>query len=145
MFRNILVPTDGSQLSNRALDSALDFARDVGAKASILTVMERFHLFSADTAQIELTREEYRVHANLDADRILARAAEQAKLKGVDHVELKLESDDPHLAIIEAAHRQNCDLIAMGSHGRRGLSAVVLGSVTAKVLTHSKIPVLVFR
>ncbi|MGY6250600.1 universal stress protein [Bosea thiooxidans] len=145
MFRNILIPTDGSPLSGRALDNALNFAHEIGARATILTVMEPFHIFSADTDQLELTRAEYKTHINLVAENILSRAGQEAKTRGVDHITLKLENDDPHLAIIQIAHSQNCDLIAMASHGRRGLSAVLLGSVTSKVLTHSHIPVLVYR
>jgi len=145
MFGHVLIPTDGSHLSTAAMQAAMTFARDAGAKATALTVVEPFHIFSASPDQVETTRADYEERARAHAGEILAAAEHEARRLGVSCDVLQLQSDDPYLAIIDTAQERGCDLIAMGSHGRRGVAALVLGSVTQKVLTHSKLPVLVYR
>lgn len=145
MYRHILVPTDGSPLSVKAVENSLAFAKAVNARVTLLTVTEPFHIFSADANQLSASREDYRRHAKEMAGRYLADAQARAKAMGVACAALHVEHEHPYQAIIDAAAQQGCDLIAMASHGRRGMAAIVLGSETAKVLTHSAIPVLVYR
>lgn len=145
MYSHILIPIDGSPLSRIAMLTAMEFARDAGAKVTVLTVVEPFHIFTASTAQVEATREEYRQHAKAEAAGHLAVAEREAKALGVPCDVVQIESEAPYREIIKTATQHGCDLIAMASHGRRGVAALILGSVTTKVLTHSKIPVLVFR
>lgn len=145
MYTNILIPIDGSPLSMNAMQTSMTFARDAGAKVTVLTVVEPFHTFTASPEQLESTREEYDKQAREQAGTYLATAEQKAKSLGVACEVVLADSDDPYLAIIDTAVQRRCDLIAMASHGRRGVAALVLGSVTTKVLTHSKIPVLVYR
>lgn len=145
MFSHILIPVDGSPLSIGAMQTAMSFAREAGAKVTVLTVKEPFHVFSASPGQLELTRDEYEQEAGAHAADSLVAAEREAQQRGVTCEVVQAESDEPYLAIIETAIGRGCDLIAMASHGRTGIAALVLGSVTVKVLTHSKIPVLVYR
>lgn len=145
MYSHLLVPIDGSALSRTAMLSAMEFARDASAKVTVLTVVEPFHIFTVSSEQLETTREGYRQHAKAEAAAVLAVAESEAKHFGIPCDVVQIESDDPYREIIRTAAQRGCDLIAMASHGRRGVAALVLGSVTTKVLTHSKIPVLVFR
>ncbi len=145
MYRHILVPTDGSALSMTAVQNAMAFARDAGAKVTVLTVLEPFQIFSMDSTQLSDTKAEYETHARQAADRHLAEAGSAAKALGVPHELVQVTQALPWKAIIDVAKDEQCDLIAMASHGRRGAAALILGSETVKVLTHSTIPVLVFR
>ncbi|MDI7862288.1 universal stress protein [Rhizobiaceae bacterium n13] len=145
MFRNILVPTDGSPLSAMAVDKALAFAKETGAKVTLLMDIEPYHILSADAEQLASTREEYEQQAKAFAAQHLARVKDKAATMGVACESEHFVSGEPYRSIIDTATKKGCDLIAMASHGRRGISALVLGSVTTKVLTHSTIPVLVYR
>lgn len=145
MFTHILVPTDGSPLSQSACDKAIEFARDIGAKVTILAVIEPYHVFSAASEQVAFTRDEYEKHAGMQVGEWLSHAELKARALGVNVLSLKVEDEHPHQVIVSTALTHGCDLIAMASHGRRGITALMLGSVTQKVLTHSKIPVLVYR
>jgi nucleotide-binding universal stress UspA family protein len=145
MFKHILVPTDGSPLSASAVDQAVAFARDAGAKITFLTAIEPFHVLSTDSKQIADTRTTYAIHAKERAAASLTDAERKAKAKGVPCSVVQLDHEHPYQAIIDTAKKAGCDLIAMASHGRRGVSALVIGSETTKVLTHSAIPVLVYR
>lgn len=145
MFQHILVPSDGSLLSAAAVDKALDLAREIGAKVTVLTAVEPFHVLSMNSKQLADTRATYERHAKAEAARYLAEAEHKAKGLGVQCQVVQLEHEQPYKAIIETAKKSGCDLIAMASHGRRGVSALVIGSETTKVLTHSSIPVLVYR
>jgi nucleotide-binding universal stress UspA family protein len=145
MFKNILVPTDGSDLAATAVGQAVLFAKEIGAKITAVTVTEPFHLLSVAPSQLEYTPIEYKKHAEAYAEKVLGMVSAAAKSAGVVCEALHLEHEHIYQAIIDAASARKCDLIVMASHGRRGVSAVVLGSETVKVLTHSKIPVLVYR
>ena len=145
MFSHILIPTDGSALATLAVDKGIEFARDATAGVTVITVMEPFHIISADADQIRSTRAEYEKFVRLEGARALTDAELKAKQLGVSCRSVQVESDEPFQAIITAAEKNNCDLIMMASHGRRGIGALLLGSVTLKVLTHSRIPVLVYR
>ena len=145
MYKHLLIPTDGSSLSEEAVTHGVALAAETGAKVTFLTVVEPFHTFSLGVAQLEETRDTYRKHMQERATRILAEAVKVAAAAGVAHESIQMEDEHPYLAIIRTAEQKGCDLIAMASHGRRGVSALVLGSETVKVLTHSAIPVLVYR
>jgi nucleotide-binding universal stress UspA family protein len=145
MFQHILIATDGSLLSESALDKAMDFAREAGAKVTVVTATEPFHVFSADSKQLSDTRESYAKEVTAEAARCLSEAEHKAKAMGVQCKVIQIEHEHPYRAIVDTAKKSGCDLIAMASHGRRGVSALVIGSETNKVLTHSSIPVLVYR
>ena len=145
MYHHILIPTDGSPLSTVAVEHSMDFARDADAKVTVLTVVSPFDAFSTDAVGLVDTRTDYERRARMQAAQILTDAQLKAKARGVPCEVEQLESDSPYDVIIKTADKRGCDLIAMASHGRRGVAAIVLGSETLKVLTHSKIPVLVYR
>jgi nucleotide-binding universal stress UspA family protein len=145
LFKNILVATDGSDLAAKAVEQGVLFAKETGAKITAVTVTEPFHVVSVKPSQLEYTRREYEKHAEAHAEKVLGAVSAAAKSAGVGCEALHVEHEHVYQAIIDAASARNCDLIVMASHGRRGVSAVVLGSETVKVLTHSKIPVLVYR
>ena len=146
MFRHILIPTDGSELAEHAVTSGLSLAKSVGAKVSVIVVEEPFNWFSVSEIQTRQITEEAAKHTEQikkHATSVLNRAANAAKQAGVSCNTIQVENVQPYQAIIAAAKDKGCDLIVMASHGRSGLSAVLLGSMTTKVLTHTKTPVLV--
>jgi nucleotide-binding universal stress UspA family protein len=145
MFKNILIPTDGSDIAVKAVEQGILFAKEIGAKITAVTVTEPFHLVSVAPSQLEYTPIEYKKHTEAYAEKVLGEVSAAAKLVGVACETLHVEHEHVYQAIIDSASARRCDLIVMASHGRRGVSAVVLGSETVKVLTHSKIPVLVYR
>jgi nucleotide-binding universal stress UspA family protein len=145
LIKNILIATDGSDLAAKAVEQGILFAKEIGAKIMAVTVTEPFHLLSVAPSQLEYTPIEYKKHAEAHAEKVLGAVSVGAKSAGVVCETLHVEHEHIYQAIIDAAEARRCDLIVMASHGRRGVSAVVLGSETVKVLTHSKIPVLVYR
>jgi nucleotide-binding universal stress UspA family protein len=118
-------------------------AKRIGAKVIVLTVLPPFHTITTDTQMIEDTPAQYKARVQKHAEKILGAVAAQAA--GVACETIQVEHEHPYQAIINTAASKGCDLIIMASHGRRGISAIVLGSETLKVLTHCKIPVLVHR
>lgn len=145
MYKNILIATDGSSLSARAVDHGTNLAKAVGATVLLLTVSERFHVFAFETEQLEESSASFKGHMQKQAERTLSEAAEIARNIDVEPMTVHLEDDAPYQAIIRAAENQRCDVIVMASHGRGGVSALLLGNDTMNVLSHSKIPVLVVR
>ena len=145
MHRHILIPTDGSALSEKAIDYGMALAKSVNAKVTVLTVSAPFHVFAVEPGMVTDTLEQYQKRTAALAAKYLNVAKEAALAAGVSCETMHVEHDQPYLAIIDTATRKSCDLIVMASHGRRGISAIVLGSEVVKVLTHSTIPVLVFR
>src|SRR6516225_4674587 len=145
LFKNILVATDGSDLAAKAVEQGVVFAKEIGAKITAVTVTEPFHLLSVAPSQLEFTPLEFKKHAEAHAEKVLGMVSGAAKAASVACETLHVEHEHVYQAIIDAAEARRCDLIVMASHGRRGVYAVVLGSETVKVLTHSKIPVLVYR
>ena len=145
MYRHLLIATDGSDLADKAVHHGIALARETGARITALTVSEPFHVIAVEPAMLEDTRESYEARVTERAARILAAVAAKAEGAGVVCETVHGSDAHPYKAIIETALSEGCDLIVMASHGRRGVSAVVLGSETVKVLTHSKIPVLVYR
>ena len=116
------------------------------AKVTVLTVSAPFHVFTTDLEMVlEDTAAQYQAGMQQRAEKILGAVAHLAQAAGVACETVHVEHEHPYQAIIDTAASRGCDLIVMASHGRRGISAIVLGSETVKVLTHSKIPILVHR
>jgi nucleotide-binding universal stress UspA family protein len=147
MFKHILVPTDGSQLSLESSRRAVDFARETGARLTFFFAKPDYPVaFYGEGALIDpTTPERFAEMASQQADEILGQCLALAREAGVTAAGTSSVSDVPFQAIIDAAAQSACDLIFMASHGRRGFSGLLLGSETQKVLTHSQIPVLVYR
>ncbi|MCX5512630.1 universal stress protein [Kaistia algarum] len=145
MFHHILVPTDGSPLSGMAIEKSVALAKSLGARITFLTAVEPFHIWTDNANQLAYTREEYERISKESAGGYLDSAVAAAEAAGVAVGRVQVETDEPYRAIIDAAVERGCDLVAMASHGRRGVAALVIGSETQKVLTHSAIPVLVYR
>jgi nucleotide-binding universal stress UspA family protein len=147
MFNNILVPTDGSKLSQKAVQEAMLLAKLTGAKLVALHVYPRFAGSPYGTygpAENTLAASHVTQH-EAEAGELFAGLQNLARAAGVALDTALVESDDVHKEILAIARKKKCDLICMASHGRRGLAGILLGSETQKVLTHSKIPVLVMR
>jgi nucleotide-binding universal stress UspA family protein len=145
MYKNILIPTDGSKLSGKALQDGIAMAKEMRAKVTVLTTWAPFRTLTFDTTMLEDTMPQYKEQIVEKTGKTLAAAANAAKAAGVACDTVQLEHEHPYQAIIDTTKSKGCDLIVMASHGRRGVSALVLGSETVKVLTHSKVPVLVHR
>ena len=143
MYQHILLPTDGSALSQSAVQYGVTLAKSVGAKVTGITVTEPFHVFAVDTEMLTDTPKSYKQRTKKLATKYLAQLKDAAAQAGVGCEVIEVEHEHPYQAIIDAAKEKGCDLIVMASHGRRGLSAIVLGSETVKVLTHGSTPVLV--
>ncbi len=145
MYSNILIPTDGSELAGKAVEHGIALAKRIGAKVTGLTVLPPFHTLTTDPQMIEDTPAQYQARMQRHAEKTLGAVTQAAQAAGVACATVQVEHEHPYRAIIDIAELRGCDLIVMASHGRRGVSALVLGSETVKVLTHCKIPVLVHR
>lgn len=140
----ILVATDGSDLSDRAVETAVGLARVLGAELVAFTALPVYP-YSGIGESSGVASEDYQARAGAEASDRLARVEQRAREAGVGCHTSMLEADDPYRAIIAAADKHDCGLIVMASHGRRGVEGVVLGSETQRVLTHTHRPVLVVR
>jgi nucleotide-binding universal stress UspA family protein len=136
MYSNILIPTDGSELAEKAIQHGIALAKRIDAKATALTVLPPFHTFTTDTQMIEDTPAQYKARMQEHARRILGAVAAAAKTASIVCETVQVEHEHPYLAIIDTAASKGCDLIVIASHGRHGISAIVLGSETVKVLTY---------
>jgi nucleotide-binding universal stress UspA family protein len=145
MFKHILIPTDGSELSRIAIENGVQFARELNARITGLTVSPPFHYFAVDAIQVNSSTDDYLQHVNEKAERNLNVLKDAAGAAGVPCELMHRVGEHPYEEIVKTAQEQNCDVIFQASHGRHGVGALVIGSETNKVLTHSKIPVLVFR
>jgi nucleotide-binding universal stress UspA family protein len=147
MFKHILVPTDGSRLSSDTVKRAIAFAKETRSKVTFFFAKPDYAAaFYGEGALIDPTTPDKSAEmADQQAKEILAMQEAAAKAEGVECGAISAVSDTPYEAIIAAAEETGADLIFMASHGRRGISGLLLGSETQKVLTHSKIPVLVYR
>jgi nucleotide-binding universal stress UspA family protein len=147
MFKHILVPTDGSELSQATARRAVDFAREAGARITAFFAKPEYPIaYFGEGALIDpTTPEKFAEMADSQAIQYLGEVQAMCAAAGVACETVTATSDVPYEAIIEAADKSGCDLIFMASHGRRGISGFLLGSETNKVLTHSKVPVLVYR
>lgn len=145
MYKHILVPTDGSPLASKAVTSAIAFAAEVGARVTGYYAIEDMNMHHVGAHLTKDLVEEFDRRSNLAAAQHASGPAEAAKAAGVTYDWRVSKVSQPHEGIVEAARESGCDIIFMASHGHRGLTGLIVGSVTQKVLSHSKIPVLVFR
>jgi len=145
VYKHILIPTDGSELSRNAVEHGVALAKAINAKVTALTVSNPFHTFAVEPGMVTDTPDQYKKRIADLAAKYLAVAADAAAALGVTCDVLSVGHDHPYQAIIDTAKKLGCDAIVMASHGRRGVSAIVLGSETVKVLTHSAVPVVVVR
>ena len=149
MYQHILIPTDGSQLSANAVAEGIKLAGALGSQLTFLTVIMPFaslgELDHAFAGMPDDFRREALAFLEAEAREALATALSPAKSAGVAADTLFVENSHPHEAIIAAAKSKGADLILMASHGRSGVKAALLGSVTQKVLSHTELPVLVCR
>ncbi len=149
MYKNVLLPVDGSELSERALKECVALVKSTGGKVTAIHVISHFYLhyqpWAAPRAMHRKIESEHEEEARHAAQAMVGELAQRVKAQGVECEGLVAVGDHPYEEIIDHARRRKCDLIVMASHGHKGLNAVLLGSETVKVLTHSKIPVLVVR
>ena len=147
MFKHILIPTDGSPVAAKAIKAGVALAKEMGASVTAYYAIEPppAHIYGEGQLADRRWIEEFNRRTHDLAQRSVAEVSEAAKAAGVpcDTVIDKLVH--PYQGIIDAAGEKKCDAVFMGSHGHRGLTGLLIGSVTQQVLTHSKIPVLVFR
>ena len=148
MYKHILIPTDGSDTARKAVEAAVDYARETGARITFFTAVPEYQVpyVSEDAARKPvMSVEEHERRSAEKASAILAPALERARTCGVEFASDHTLSNTPYEAIVEAAQRHGCDAIFMGSHGRKGLSRLVHGSQTIDVLAHTDLPTLVVR
>lgn len=145
MFKHILLPTDGSSLSEVAIQNGIKLAKSINARVTGIFVRPEFHVVTLRTEMLNETKAQYAEASRARAEQYLAVIEKAARDAGVTCETVSATGDQPHKAIIDAAQERECDLIMMASHGRRGVGGILLGSETLKVLTHSKVPVLVYR
>ena len=144
MYKRILVPTDGSERSVKAVEGAARFARPLGATLVVMSVVEPYSYTNLAEYRPE-SIEQYDERVTAEAEERLEAARKIAVAAGVEVKTVMVKSFSPAEAIIEQAEKNGCDIIFMASHGRKGIAAVLLGSETQKVLTHSHLPVMVYR
>ena len=148
MFKHILVSTDGSKLSRKAIRTAVRLAQATGARVTGAYVMAPYvpPAYGEGVMYVRaLSPKRYKEASEREARKALAVVEIEARTSGTEYGGKMLTANNPWEGIIRAATSKRCDLIVMASHGRRGLAGLLLGSETSKVLTHSTIPVLVCR
>jgi nucleotide-binding universal stress UspA family protein len=145
VYKHILIATDGSDLAGKAVSAGLALAKELKAKVTAVSATEPWTgMMTGEPAALSFPIDEYEAAAAENAERILSKVREQAANLGVECESIHV-NDFPAEAIIATAKSKGCDLIAMASHGRRGLARVLLGSQAIQVLTHSSVPVLICR
>jgi nucleotide-binding universal stress UspA family protein len=144
MYRNILIPTDGSDITAKAVQTAITLAKTLGARLSTISVKEPFPYSAISEMQPVPPQEFYDAQERIAASRVKA-VIDAAQAHGLACTGHTVEALHPWEAITDHAKAQGCDLIVMASHGRRGVSALLLGSETQKVLTHCDVPILIIK
>ena len=149
MYKHVLLPVDGSELSRKAEKECIAFAKSSGAKVTAIHVVSHYHLhfqrWGAPRSVFTKIEKEHEEEAAELARKMISKLEARAKGEGVKCDGLVIIGDHPYEEIVKCAEARKCDLIMMASHGHTGLNAVLLGSETVKVLTHARIPVLVVR
>ena len=144
MYQRILVPTDGSEITSKAVDTAVNLAKSLGARLLTISVKEPFPYSAISEMQPTPPQEFYDAQERIATARVKG-VADKAMAAGLACEAHTVEALHPWEAIVEHANAKGCDLIVMASHGRRGVAALLLGSETQRVLIHSKVPVLIVR
>jgi nucleotide-binding universal stress UspA family protein len=145
MYKHILIPTDGSELSDRAVRAGIDLAQTVNARVTVFTATPPYRVYPSETAAGFESPAMYTATAEERAAERLKPGLAYAHSKGVPARTEHVFAEHPYEAIIAAAAKEGCDLVCMASHGRKGIAGLLVGSETTKVLTHSRVPVLVCR
>ena len=145
MYRHILIATDGSELAGKAVTQGLALARQVSAKVTAVYVTEPWTAFVGGELGFAIPIEGYERACDENAARILSAVGEQARSLKVACETLHVKDRLPADGIVETATARGCDLVAMASHGRRGVARLLLGSQAQQVLVHSNVPVLICR
>ena len=148
MYKSIMLPYDGSPLSEKAVSEGISFAKINGSTITLLYVLTPHHLLLGGghpVPGLKQLEQQFQDELKKKADDMLASAKKRAAEASVACNTLIEEGPSPHEVIIASAARLKCDLIIMASHGRRGIEGILIGSETVKVLTHTKIPVLVLH
>jgi len=145
MFKHILLPNDGSEISKGAILACMAFAQEIGARVTGLHVIADLNPLLYQPEIVTGGHEQLRNYNLAQANNYLADIADAAKDAGVKCETLYVSNNHPYEAIVSVAQDKGCDLIAMASHGHKGMKGLLMGSETQKVLTHSTVPVLVFR
>ncbi len=145
MYKHILIASDGSDLSDKAIEHGLALAKPLGAKVTAATVTEPWEAVVVGEVAMVLPVEQYEKTVASNAASVLDKARQAADRAGMTIETHHVKNRHPAEGVLEAAKEQGCDLIVMASHGRRGFSRFVLGSETNEVITRSEIPVLVIR
>jgi nucleotide-binding universal stress UspA family protein len=145
MYKHILIATDGSELAAKAIAQGLSLAKTLASLVTVVTVSEPWASQVTGEAAIAFPFEDYEKAVAADAAEILKKASDAATKAGVTCSTVHVKERHPAEGILETAKERRCDLIVMASHGRRGLSRLLLGSQTHNVVTHSEIPVLICR
>ena len=144
MYKHILLPTDGSELSKAAMKHGIELAKAIGAKVTALVVSTPIHSLIVEPSRVSGALDQYKALVAEQTAKYLDNVQNSARDAGVDCATLCIEHDKPYQAIVDTAKNNGCDLVVMASHGLRGVSAI-LGSETLKVLTHTSVPILVYR
>lgn len=145
MFKHLLIPTDGSTLSEEAIRQGIHLAHSIGARVTFFSALPKFQTSATMMGLIETDRDGCAKAALACSTEHLRFVSKSARAAGVECDVEYTTSDDPAVAIVHLAEARKCDLIVMASHGRHGVEGFLLGSETQKVLTHTQIPVLVYR
>jgi nucleotide-binding universal stress UspA family protein len=146
MYKHVLIPTDGSEVAQKGVDHGLSLARSVGAKVTIVMVTERFPVAPGpDWIPGPTEIADYDARQKEGAAKVLGEIKAAADRLGVVSDAVHVPEAQPAEAIVATANKRQCDLVVMASHGRRGLSRLLLGSQTSEVLVSSPVPVLVVR
>ena len=147
MFKRILIPTDGSEVARKAIDNGISFAKGLGATVIGYYAADALEpVFNPEFASVRpMAMEEFKKRIAEQGQLYLDEIAQACKATGVGCETLMTTPASAYKGIVDAAREKQCDIIFMASHGRGELAALILGSVTQKVLAHSKIPVLVYR
>jgi nucleotide-binding universal stress UspA family protein len=145
MYKHILLPTDGSELSKRAVEHGIALAKTVKARVTALVVSTPLQDLVVEPSRVAGSLVQYRQLVAEYTAKYLGAVRDAAASSGVNCDVVGIEHNQPYEAIIETANKNGCDLIIMASHGLSGTSPIVLGSETLKVLTHTNIPILVYR
>ncbi len=144
MYKHILLPTDGSDLSKAAMKHGIALAKAIGARVTALVVSTPLNSLLVDPSIVSGALDQYKALVAEQTAKYLENISRNAREAGVDCGTLCVEHDKPYEAIVDTAKQRGCDLVVMASHGLRGVSAI-LGSETLKVLTHTSVPILVYR
>ena len=147
MYKHILIPTDGSDTADKAVEAGITFAKEAGARVTLFTAVPEYEVPNESTIMSHRVKsiEEHNRQSEKLANGIFAPAMHRGRAAGIEFDTDFAQSNQPYKAIISAAESHHCDAIFMSSHGRSGLAKMWHGSETEEVLTHSSIPTLVYR